>query len=151
MKLREMFSRNKKINFETTVKIDVYSDPASIDPSVVSSTAIKILKEQGYSICTTDLVEVGVRSIDPVSGQKLRRNGRYARFKIIKHTICVSKTMTNKIDKRSDIDAFLHVRECETVHQLQDVVSAITSEIIAKSGKGYVRTDIESVKTRRIK
>lgn len=151
MKLREMFSRNKKINSETTVKIDVYSDPSSIDPSVVSSTAIKILKEQGYSICTTDLVEVGVRSIDPVTGQKLRRNGRYARFKIIKHTICVSKTMTDKFDKRSDIDAFLHVRECETVHQLQDVVSAITSEIIAKSGKGYVRTDIESVKTRRIK
>lgn len=151
MKLREVFSRNKKIDTDTTVKIDLYSDPTTIDPTVVSSTATKILIVQGYSICTTDLVEVGVRSTDPVTGQKLRRNGRYAKFKIIKHTICASKTMTDTIDKRSDIDAFLHVRECETVHQLQDVVSAITSEIIAKSGKGYVRTDIESVKTRRIK
>lgn len=148
MKLREMFSRNRKVNSETTVKIDVYSDPVSVDPGIVSSTVINNLIVQGYSITTSDLVDMGVTSLDPVTGEKLRRNGRYAKFKIIKHSICGSKVSSNTIDKKSDVDAFLHVRECETVHQLQDVVNAITTEIKSNSQKAYVRVNVDSVKTK---
>lgn len=102
MKLKELFSKTKKIKCESYVEICVCTDPTVTNPSLVSANVIKLLISHGYSITASDLEDIGCVSLDPFTGDKIRRNGRYAKIKLIKHYISGVKITSDTVDKKFD-------------------------------------------------
>lgn len=133
MKLKELFSKTKKIKCESYVVISVCTDPTVTNPSVVSANVIKLLISHGYSITASDLEDIGYVSLDPFTGDKLRRNGRYAKIKLIKHCISGMKITSDTVNKRFDEDVYIKNVDTSVHDDLEKICAIAKTNIVESS------------------
>lgn len=130
MKLKELFSKTKKIKCESYVEICVCTDPTVTNPSLVSANVINLLISHGYSITASDLEDIGYVSLDPFTGDKIRRNGRYAKIKLIKHYISGVKITSDTVDKKFDEAAYIKDVDKSAQDDLEKICAVAKTNIV---------------------
>ncbi len=92
MFLSKFFNKTKNFTSKTTIK--VYTDLDSVDPGDVSSIVKGVLRNNGFSIVDMDVESIGAISANPITKEKIRVHGRYAKVNTVLHVFTVSKTTT---------------------------------------------------------
>ena len=92
MFLSKFFNKTKNFTSKTTIK--VYTDLDSVNPGDVSSIVKEILRNNGFSIVDMDVESIGTISTNPITKEKIRVHGRYAKVNTVLHVFTVSKTAT---------------------------------------------------------
>ena len=133
MFLKKLFKRTETITTKTSIRFDAYSSPDTIDPSSVSGAILRIITNapecNGYSISRSDVIECGKMSTDPITGEKLRKNGRYAKIPVVRHTIIISKTTTTEVSKKVYKDCSITDMHTETLHDLYNQGSELIEKM----------------------
>lgn len=94
MFLNKLFKpKTKKV--VTTAKFFVYSDSADLKsdiiPGEITDYVAKITEEHGFSITFMDVDSIGLISKNPVTGDKIRYHGRYAKVHGLMHTFEIKR------------------------------------------------------------
>ena len=122
MFLKKLFKRTVTVTTKTSIRFDAYSSPDTMDPSSVSGAILRIITNapecNAYSISRSDVTECGKMSTDPITGEKIRKNGRYAKIPVVRHTIIISKTITTEVSKKVYKDCSLPDMHAEILHKL---------------------------------
>ena len=92
MFLSKFFNKTKNFTSKTTIK--VYTDLDSVNPGDVSSIVKEILRNNGFSIVDMDVESIGTISTNPITKEKIRVHGRYAKVNTVLHVFTVLKTTT---------------------------------------------------------
>ena len=92
MFLSKFFNKTKNFTSKTTIK--VYTDLDSVNPGDVSSIVKEILRNNGFSIVDMDVESIGTISANPITKEKIRVHGRYAKVNTVLHVLTVLKTTT---------------------------------------------------------
>ena len=92
MFLSKFFNKTKNFTSKTTIK--VYTDLDSVDPGDVSSIVKGVLRNNGFSIVDMDVESIGTISTNPITKEKIRVHGRYAKVNTVLHVFTVLKTTT---------------------------------------------------------
>ena len=133
MFLKKLFKRTVTVTTKTSIRFDAYSNPDTIDPSSVSGAILRIITNapecNAYSISRSDVIECGKMSTDPITGEKLRKNGRYAKIPVVRHTIIISKTITTEVSKKVYKDCIATDMHAEILHDLYNQGSELIEKM----------------------
>ena len=92
MFLSKFFNKTKKLTSKTT--INVCTDLDSVNPGDVSSIVKEIETNNEFSSVDMDVETIGTISANPITKEKIRVHGRYAKVNTVLHVFTVSKTTT---------------------------------------------------------
>lgn len=133
MFLKKLFKRTVTVTTKTSIRFDAYSSPDTMDPSSVSGVILRIITNapecNAYSISRSDVTECGKMSTDPITGEKIRKNGRYAKIPVVRHTIIISKTITTEVSKKVYKDCTVADMHAETLDELYNQGSELIEKM----------------------
>ena len=133
MFLKKLFKRTVTVTTKTSIRFDAYSSPDTMDPSSVSGAILRIITNapecNAYSISRSDVTECGKMSTDPITGEKIRKNGRYAKIPVVRHTIIISKTITTEVSKKVYKDCSATDMHAEILHELYNQGSELIEKM----------------------
>lgn len=133
MFLKKLFKRTVTVTTKTSIRFDAYSSPDTMDPSSVSGAILRIITNapecNAYSISRSDVTECGKMSTDPITGEKIRKNGRYAKIPVVRHTIIISKTITTEVSKKAYKDCSVTDMHAEALDELYNQGSELIEKM----------------------
>lgn len=139
--LKKLFKRTVEITTVKTIRLDVYSSPDDVDPSVVSGAMIDTVVNapmlDGFQIVRSDVNDCDRISINPVTRVKIRKNGRYAKIPVVVHTLIITRSITSEVSKRvyktCDIGEMQETKRTELRKIMNDLIEKMSDKI--ESGK----------------
>lgn len=132
MFLSKFFNKTKNFTSKTTIK--VYTDLDSVNPGDVSSIVKEILRNNGFSIVDMDVESIGTISTNPITKEKIRVHGRYAKVNTVLHVFTVLKTTTYT---KKDIKVLGDRLFDDEAKKVDMMVDEIRYELLGVSDKFY--------------
>ena len=132
MFLSKFFNKTKNFTSKTTIK--VYTDLDSVNPGDVSSIVKEILRNNGFSIVDMDVESIGTISTNPITKEKIRVHGRYAKVNTVLHVFTVLKTTTYT---KKDIKVLGDRLFDDEAKKIDMMIDEIRFELLGVSDKFY--------------
>ena len=132
MFLSKFFNKTKNFTSKTTIK--VYTDLDSVNPGDVSSIVKEILRNNGFSIVDMDVESIGTISTNPITKEKIRVHGRYAKVNTVLHVFTVLKTTTYT---KKDIKVLGDQLFDDEAKKIDMMIDEIRFELLGVSDKFY--------------
>ena len=132
MYLSKFFKKTKNFTSKTTIK--VYTDLDSVNPGDVSSIVKEILRNNGFSIVDMDVESIGTISTNPITKEKIRVHGRYAKVNTVLHVFTVLKTTTYT---KKDIKVLGDRLFDDEAKKIDMMIDEIRFELLGVSDKFY--------------
>ena len=135
MKFKNLF-KPKTQKLVTSAKIFIYSDID--DASIESEDSIKgymkkVAYEHGFLISEMDVDSIGYISVNPVTEEKIRVRGKYAKVNTLKHTFEIYRETEHTKKK---------IKECGVDHlflseddEIKDIINEINDHFDPDSNK----------------
>lgn len=112
----------------TSCTITVYSDLNDGDeiiPGRVKDAIKTVALSKGFSIISMDVDSIGLISKNPVTGEKIRVHGKYAKISTVKHTFELLKTQDVPVKKIKELKDNLFLDE---INEIEFIRKEIVNE-----------------------
>lgn len=147
MKFKNLF-KPKTQKLVTNAKIFIYSDID--DASIESEGSIKdfmkkVAHDHGFLISEMDVDSIGYISVNPVTEEKIRVRGKYAKVNTVKHTfeICRQTEHTKKKIKEHGVDILFLAEDDE----IKDIINEINDHFNPNSDKKLFESEYADFKS----
>ena len=147
MKFKNLF-KPKTQKLVTNAKIFIYSDID--DASIESGGSIKdfmkkVAHDHGFLISEMDVDSIGYISVNPVTEEKIRVRGKYAKVNTVKHTfeICRQTEHTKKKIKEHGVDILFLAEDDE----IKDIINEINDHFNPNSDKKLFESEYADFKS----
>ena len=147
MKFKNLF-KPKTQKLVTNATIFIYSDID--DANIESEGSIKdfmkkIAHDHGFLISEMDVESIGYISVNPVTEEKIRVRGKYAKVNTVKHTfeICGNTVQTKKKIKEYGADNLFLAEDDE----IKDIINEINDHFNPNSDKKLFESEYAGFKS----
>ena len=147
MKFKNLF-KPKTQKLVTNAKIFIYSDidDASIEAEgSIKDFMKKVAHDHGFLISEMDVDSIGYISVNPVTEEKIRVRGKYAKVNTVKHTfeICRNTVQTKKKIKEYGVDNLFLAEDDE----IKDIINEINDHFNPNSDKKLFESEYAGFKS----
>lgn len=147
MKFKNLF-KPKTQKLVTNAKIFIYSDidDAGIEAEgSIKDFMKKVAHDHGFLISEMDVDSIGYISVNPVTEEKIRVRGKYAKVNTVKHTfeICRQSDHTKKKIKEYGADNLFLAEDDE----IKDIINEINDHFDPNSDKKLFESEYVDFKS----